>query len=82
MSPQSQGGLGPWCSVAPASFSLPISALVHPTPWQFTPCSPSSLAGLSEEHAAPSLPAWPRHPCPPSLTPRPQHGPGCHALLL
>lgn len=59
-----------------------LCSLVHPTPWQFTACSPSSLAGPSEEHAAPSLPAWPRHPCPPSLTPGPQHGPGCHALLL
>lgn len=48
----------------------------HPTPWQFTPCTPSSFAGLSEEHAAPSLPAWPRHPCPPSLTPGPSMAQG------
>ncbi|XP_034519068.1 PH and SEC7 domain-containing protein 1 isoform X1 [Ailuropoda melanoleuca] len=32
--------------------------------------------GLSEEHAAPLLPAWPRHPCPPSLTPGPSMAQG------
>ncbi|XP_036685253.1 PH and SEC7 domain-containing protein 1 isoform X3 [Balaenoptera musculus] len=32
--------------------------------------------GLSEEHAAPSLPTWPGHPCPPSLTPGPSMAQG------
>ena len=33
-------------------------------------------AGLSEEHVAPLLPAWPGHPCPPSLTPGPSMAQG------
>ncbi|XP_019492018.1 PREDICTED: PH and SEC7 domain-containing protein 1 isoform X3 [Hipposideros armiger] len=76
MMPYSQSWLGLWCSTAPASFPLCLCSPAHPTPQQFTPCSPSSLADLSEEHAAPSLPAWPRHPCPPSLTPGPSMAQG------
>ena len=61
----------------PSQLSLPcLCSPVHLTPRQFTPSSPSSLAGLSEEHAAPSLPTWPGHPCPPSLTPGPSMAQG------
>lgn len=67
--PYSQDGLGPWCSAAPASFHFLVSAFLPiQLPSSSSPCSPSSLAGLSEEHAASSLPTWLRHPCSPSLT--------------
>lgn len=74
--PYSQGGLDPWCPVAPSAFPPYLCSPILLTPQQFTPCSPSSLAGLSEEHAARSLPTWPGHPCPPSLTPGPSMAQG------
>lgn len=73
----SKGGLGPLALRWPIQLSPPyLCSPAHPPPLQLTPCFPSSLAGLSEEHAAPSLPAWPCHPCPPSLTPGPSMAQG------
>lgn len=64
--------LSPPCLCSPA----------HPPSLQLTPCSPFLSCRPVRRACCPLTPCLASPSLPPQPDPRPQHGPGCHALLL